>query len=185
MNNKAIETAKKIKELADKGIGGEKQNAKELLDRFLKKNNLSLDDLESEEKKDFYLDDKEFPKEFEWILIQIVACIDHSMTDVIKYRRLKKTPSSQKEIKKILGYKCFVMLECTAAHYAEISTKFHVYKAAYQKELDLFNYAFMLKNDLMPNEGGKGRDISDEEADKIVKMASTINKAVAHKQIEK
>jgi hypothetical protein len=38
--------AKKLKALADKGVGGEKNNAKKMLDDYLKKHNLKLDDID-------------------------------------------------------------------------------------------------------------------------------------------
>ena len=187
MNNSAIETAKKIKELADKGVGGEKQNAQELLSKFLKKNNLTIEDLDSEEKKDWYLNDKDFPIRYKWLLAQIVASVDTTLNDVVKVRYMFKDKASQSEVKKTLGYTCRIYLFCTASHYAEISTKFSVYKASYEKEVSLFQYAFFLKNGLLVGEDGQGksRDFSDDDIKKILSTAMNIDKAQIHKQIDK
>lgn len=46
--NKAIDKAKKLKALADRGIGGEKLNAKAQLDKLMKEHNLSDTDVDTE-----------------------------------------------------------------------------------------------------------------------------------------
>lgn len=43
---KKLETAKKLLELAKRGIDGERENAKEMLDKFLIKNNLTIEEIE-------------------------------------------------------------------------------------------------------------------------------------------
>lgn len=188
MNNGAIETAKKIKELAEKGVGGEKQNAQELLSKFLKKNNLTLDDLDSEEKKDWFLNDKDFPKEYNWLMAQIVASVDPTLKDVVMFREMLKDKKSQSEIKNTLGYTCSMYLFCTASYYAEISTKFSVYKDSYDKEADLFRYAFFLKNDLLVDKKDgdeNSRGFSEDDIKKIIGNAMNIDKVQIHKKIEK
>tara|TARA_B110000503_G_scaffold143657_1_gene246701 strand:- start:4682 stop:5344 length:663 start_codon:yes stop_codon:yes gene_type:complete len=54
--NKIIELAKKIKALAEKGKGGERNAAKEKLERICKKYNISPDEIStSDESKDYYI----------------------------------------------------------------------------------------------------------------------------------
>ena len=54
--NKIIELAKKIKALAEKGKGGERNAAKEKLERICEKYNISPDEIStSDESKDYYI----------------------------------------------------------------------------------------------------------------------------------
>ena len=54
--NKIIELAKKIKALAEKGKGGERNAAKEKLERICEKYNISYDEIStSDESKDYYI----------------------------------------------------------------------------------------------------------------------------------
>ena len=54
--NKIIELAKKIKALAEKGKGGERNAAKEKLERICEKYNISPEEISiSEESKDYYI----------------------------------------------------------------------------------------------------------------------------------
>ena len=54
--NKIIELAKKIKSLAEKGKDGEKNAAKEKLERLCKKHNILDEEIESiQELQDFYI----------------------------------------------------------------------------------------------------------------------------------
>ena len=54
--NKIIELAKKIKSLAEKGKGGERNAAKEKLERICEKYNISPEEISiSEESKDYYI----------------------------------------------------------------------------------------------------------------------------------
>ncbi len=61
-----LDKAKKIKELADKGVGGERENAKAMLNSFIKKHNLTLEEITGHEyKKSKYnqMSDEQFLKE--------------------------------------------------------------------------------------------------------------------------
>jgi len=44
---KILDKAKKLKELADRGIGGEKVNAKYMLENYMKKHNIKMEEIES------------------------------------------------------------------------------------------------------------------------------------------
>ena len=53
--NKKIEILKKLKALADRGIGGEKENAELLLKKYMKKYNISEKELNKDEEKEVYI----------------------------------------------------------------------------------------------------------------------------------
>ena len=52
--SKNIELAKKLKALADKGIGGEKSNAEAMLNNLMKKHNITIEEIEGEKLMDFF-----------------------------------------------------------------------------------------------------------------------------------
>jgi len=43
---KILDKAKKLKELADRGVGGEMENAKDMLEKYMKKHNITMDEIE-------------------------------------------------------------------------------------------------------------------------------------------
>ena len=45
MRNSIISKAKKLKELAERGVGGEKENAKMMFDAYIKKHNITEEEL--------------------------------------------------------------------------------------------------------------------------------------------
>lgn len=55
---KIIDKAKKLKELADRGVGGEKENAKRMYDAYKKKHNLTDEDVKGHKYSDDFI--KEF-----------------------------------------------------------------------------------------------------------------------------
>jgi hypothetical protein len=44
---KILDKAKKLKELADRGIDGEMTNAKDMLEKYMKKHNITMDEISS------------------------------------------------------------------------------------------------------------------------------------------
>jgi hypothetical protein len=44
---KILDKAKKLKELADRGVGGEMANAKEMLSKYMEKHNITFEEIES------------------------------------------------------------------------------------------------------------------------------------------
>lgn len=52
--DKHLDLIKKIKALADRGIGGEAKNAKTLLDKLLLKHNMTIEDIEEETPNDYF-----------------------------------------------------------------------------------------------------------------------------------
>lgn len=52
-----IDKAKKLKELADRGVGGEKDNAKRMYEAYKKKHNLTDEDVKGHEYSDDFIND--------------------------------------------------------------------------------------------------------------------------------
>jgi len=172
--NKVIELAKKLKALADKGIGGEKTNAETLLKKFLKKHNLSIDDIENKtEYSHYYFKAKGINAH---LLNQIAKRVRYDMRvfDVYKFAWKNKGGN--------------IGIECTVAEYIEVEAMYELYKPLYASELKIFYKAFLMANDLLarPPETKKASDLTKEELKEYLRqsaMASNIDSKTFRKQL--
>lgn len=167
MNEKAIELAKKLKALADKGTGGEKENAQVLLERFLKQHDITLEELELDA-EDWY--PFTVSKEQMQIFIVLVA---HVCSLETRYIPGKK-----------------VQILCTMTKALELEAKFDFYWRAYTEELDVFKRAFVMKNELWANGTWEGKEMTpeqkakhEEEARRARLMALGLNRQQYLKQL--
>ena len=148
---------RKIKALADRGEGGERENAAALLEKLMNKYGISEEELNRERVQDYF-----FPYHQETerrLLIQIVymvtgeggfGCVGANTG----YKRKK------------------VGATCTAAQKLEIEAYFAFYRAAMEKELEVFYSAFASKNGLYPPDSLiKPRDYADLTEEEIEKAA--------------
>lgn len=155
-----------IKQLADRGVGGEKYNAEQHLERLLKKHNLLLADLEYD-KKDFHTF-----KNIEFL--QLFVQVAHSVIlNCGLYESVNGSP----------------MIECTAIKAIEIEAKYEFYQALYKKELRIFTDAFFHKNNIFHEYGAKIDTCKlpieeKEEALRVFLMAQNIRALAFTKQIE-
>jgi len=176
--DKHIELAKKLKQLADKGIGGEKINAEQMLNNLLKKHNLTLEDIEDEVKQDFFL---QFTDPYQWKLFsQITALID---PNIPKYG---KFPQNVIKTHRLRGN---YMITCTVSQFIEIQAMHEFYFRLYISELDVFYTGFLHANKLLlpPDADQKPEDLSDEELEKelrIRKLSQSIQSEQFRKQLE-
>lgn len=128
---KTLELAKKLKALADRGVGGEKVNAKNLLLKLLKNHGMTMADLESEleDYHYFHLKESNTP-----LFYQVTSTI---LGDNFKRYKDNSKPDSY-------------CLFCTNAHAIEIQAKFDFFLALYVQELETFHKAFIIRQDLFP-----------------------------------
>ena len=169
-HQKVIELAKKIKALADRGIDGEQRNAAELLDYFLEKHGLSMDDIESETRVDMhFVCQKKQRQMMKQIFLKVLG-IDAQIYGVEQKR-----------------YDFIV--ECTPAEKIEIVAMFKFHWAAYQRELAHFERAFIMRHRLYPDDG-EGRNYDDltqeekDDFDRAHNLAQGIEKSDYFKQIK-
>jgi hypothetical protein len=173
--NKNIELAKKLKALADRGIDGEKINAQKFLDDMLKKHNLSIEDIENEKIDDYYFSPKE---EDEKLLYQITKRVNPEI-------KCYKIP--QKKVKEYALNGNFI-ISCILSEYIEIEAMFDIYKKHFEKEFEIFWYAFCKANDLLIQTKEK-RELSSldpEELEKVTRsyaMAKNIKAETYRKQL--
>lgn len=123
---------KKIRALAERGVGGEADNAEEILRRLMEKYGVSEDELDEEERRrhDFEYHGKEQEK----LLLQVV----YKVTGGYAYN-LVYTASGRK-VKTRLG------ADCTAAEKVEIEFLFDFYTRLWERERDAFLSAFIQKH---------------------------------------
>ena len=174
MNRKLKERLNKLKNLAERGVGGEKETAEKKLSQLLKANGLTEKDL-SEDRVDFYLFGYVYPyrqKLLSQVIYKVLGPNNFSL-----YR-------SSGTRNKIGAY-------CTAAQKVEIELEFEFYSNLFDEELDTFVSAFIYKQDIYPKDAPTTNiDIKDMTPEEIAKFrkkqsyASAINKRTRSLMIE-
>ena len=164
----------KLLELSKRGVGGEKENATKLLEKLMKKNGMTYEDLEKLEVKTRII---KFKTDMELKLIcQIFYMMDPSI-GVYGVRR----PNGYKDNSK-------VSVEVTDATFIEFEYTYSILKKDLQKELDLFYSAFVAKNHLYPANPPESSEQKEdkttwEEAMKMQAYASAIDKSQIRKAL--
>lgn len=123
---------KKIRALAERGVGGEADNAEEILRRLMEKYGVSEDELDEEERRrhDFEYHGKEQEK----LLRQVVYKVTGGYAYNLVYR------ASGRKVKTRLG------ADCAAAEKVEIELLFDFYTRLWERERDAFLSAFIQKH---------------------------------------
>lgn len=172
MTNKQ-ELLKKLKALAEAGIGGEKINAQKKLDELIKKYNISEEDL-----TDDILIDCEFTyhgKTEKRLLNQII------------YKVTNERNNSYGFVYTYSERICRTKRGCraTKAQKIEIEFLFDFYKKLYKKEEELFLIAFIQKHELFGElkDGEQPQERSEEEILKLGLFASGMSDETPLKQI--
>lgn len=169
-----IEKLMKTKALAERGVGGERENAERILAAMLQKYGISLDDLESEEETTHWLT---FKTDLERRLLHQLAykyCgSGHAYGCVGKY-----TNRPRKK----------VGIDCTNAIYIEIEADFDMYRRALEEDLEIFYSAFIAKNNIYPPPELAGDldddgDVDYERQMKVAAMAKGIERRTRNKAL--
>jgi hypothetical protein len=175
---KQINLLKKLKALAERGIGGEAENAQNLFDRLLKKYGLTVEDIEGESTQ-FYAFKAGGVNAM--LLMQIIKRVNYDL----------KIYDIPPEKVKALNLGGNIATECTVAEYIEIEQMFKAYKNLYKKENAIFYSAFLTANDLLtipPKKKARTTDdLSPEELEKWKRtqaMASKIKTETIRKQLK-
>lgn len=168
--SKAFELARKLKELAERGVDGEKRNAAELLEAHCRKHGIDMSELESDKKT--WRKFKVLSKHRE-LFFQLHGNVCH--TNEIAYRKLEKG----------------IEVQLTEAEYAELEAKFDFYSKEYDKQVKTFYAAFIHKNNLgilvSRNENGERKPMSNEEREelfRIMQMMNGMEKAKFYQQLK-
>jgi hypothetical protein len=179
--SKIFQLAKKLKALSDRGVGGEKENATQMLFALCRKHNIDISLLEGEQTKDheFWLHDDPFERKF---FTQVASSVIGDCNLILyKYKMGQRKPGMRRH-----------GLCCTSSEFLEIMAKFDFFFKHYQKEVLLYYKAFVQKNKLyMKVDHTEENDTSDRELSateraelwKIANMMEGIERKIFTKQL--
>lgn len=169
MTAKLEERLKKLLNLSEKGIDGEKEAATKILNNLMKKYNITEAQLKSKS-VDWY----KFRVHNDWelkLLFQTVYMVLGYGND---YRYIKKS-------------KITYLFELTLEESIEVEYIYSIYKQDLKKEFDLFYQAFISKNNIFPANAPKASDdepIDYKRAMKIQSFMSGIENSNIHKALK-
>lgn len=147
MNNKE-ELLRKIKGLAERGVGGEKESAQKILERLMEKYGVTETDIETEQVETAWF---RYHDEFERrILNQIIYMVTGKMSFGCVGRYTNRSRKNRG-------------IDCTAAERLEIEANYKFFLAAAKEELEIFLSAFVSTNGLYPSKEKNTLPESDEE----------------------
>lgn len=145
---------KKIRALAERGVGGEADNAEEILRRLMEKYGVSEDELDEEERRrhDFEYHGKEQEKFLRQVVYKVTGGYAYNLVYGATGRKVKTQ----------LG------ADCTAAEKVEIEFLFDFYSRLWERERKAFLEAFIQKHRIFAiRDDIEPREVSREE---ILKM---------------
>lgn len=185
MESKVIELGKKLLALAERGVDGEKLTAQALLEKYLAKHNITIEDIEGEKVDYWYLIFRGDAQ------IEMANFFKQVCASVVGTEREKRY-LTLKEIR-ALGIKnantCQVIkYYCTPSEKIEILETHAFFKVKYKEDKEIFYSAFIQKNQLYSNpfrtERGKGdKSTSIEDLLKMELMASAMQKHTLVKKL--
>ncbi len=156
--SKYIDLGKKLNALAQRGIGGEKSNARRMLNNLMQKYDITKDEIEGEKINEYFFQITK--KEFR-LWHQIVRNIDQSIDiygcfpqKMIKEYKLKGNYS----------------IKTTAANYIEILSKYNFYSNLLNTEYDIFFRAFIQANKLYIIRKKGNDNLNKEEFEKELRV---------------
>ncbi len=168
------ERLKKLRELALRGVGGEKTSAQEILDELLKKYEISIEDLDGDTVKDFSL--TYHGNEQRQLLVQTIYKVTGSTGNWCGLRYTHSGRACRTELS----------VSCTEAQKAEIEFLFSFYVRLWEDEKKMLLRAFIQKHQIFGSlkDGEKGSEISKEELAKLYTLMSGLSDERPLLQIE-
>ncbi len=159
----------KLHALAERGEGGEKDNAERVLAKLLAQHNLTIADLDDEAQSEvrFY-----FNSEYEKRLLgQVMATVlNNPERNVYKIKKRRQ-----------------FMAEMTASEKLEAELQYSIYKLALKKLMEQTFMAFISTNDIFPTNSaeGEGKQYSEDEIATIRRLMrgidlTEVNPALEH-----
>lgn len=166
--DKKIEILKKLKALADRGIGGEKENAELLLKKYMKKYNISEKELNKDEEKKVY--------------ITLKNEIELKLASQILYAFFNNSPLYKHKEK---GKRAKYYTILTTSQEIEFRYMYSIYLESFKKQELIFYRAFISKNNIFPKDVNTDmNEVSDEEREEMIK-ASMMQNGIEITQIRK
>ncbi len=165
----AEEMLKKLKALMEKGIGGEAENAKRILESLLKKEGKTLED---------YLNNSDIQKKRYWFSYSNTyqkKLLGQILFYVLDCSSIMETTNKNKRNQ--------VAYDITATENIEILTIYETLKTKLMEEIDITVEAFVYRHRLFSNsECAEDKTLSERDK-RILERIKTIQKNPIHKQI--
>lgn len=168
-DEKNLALLKKLKALAEQGVGGEKENARTMLEKLMAKYGVEEADISDET-----LEDHDFRYHNEWeerLLRQVIYKI---ATDrrCYTYKRGKGSQTT---------YGC----TCTKAEALQIQIEYEFYLALWEEELKLFFRAFVQKHQIFDMKPGHATtDFDPDELRRMNRMMSGMQDKTLNPMLE-
>lgn len=148
----------KLKALAERGVDGEQENAREMLVKMLERHGLELEDIEGGK---IYKHEFTYGREYKKLSRQIIHTVLGYDAEVYEYKKKKQV----------------WIVNCTEAQGIEIEQKISHYVKAFKKEVEILYLAFIHKHELFAKttcskQEEESQLLTDEEVEKITKMLS-------------
>jgi len=156
--DKIKKTLLKVKELAERGEDGERVSAQNKLTSILKKYNINVSDIESEECIERDIKHNRDP-DSRTILVQVILSVSDSSVFVTK------------------GQSC-AHAKLTSTQYIEVVEKYKYYWELYKKQKAIFIRAFITRNGLFsinPDNTTTAK-ISEQEKNEVTRMMMSLTK---------
>lgn len=177
-----INKIRKIQALAQFGTGGEKDAAEQLLAQLMEKYNISLADLNEEEKEIVYF--YKFHGHYGYDLFKQVCAVN----GCLKFAKIDNSTNATKKIKDATKYQrprgANVVLVCTPVKFIEISTAYEIYQKSFDEHVESLMYAFLSQNDLFVGNADPNKVLTEEEK-RMLERASIMKLGVDKAQVNK
>ena len=183
----------KMKALAERGVGGERDAAERLLREIAAKHGISLDDIGSEVEREHVVN-----IQYSWqrmIFIQLLGLMrldQYGDRDADKLFLFKRNQCVQARGRKSRGRTrrrkvAYYFTVCTDAQWLELEAKYVVLCADYERQIKAFPLAFLMSNKLLmpynPNSKKPSAE-ADEQYLTAETLAAGIRKSHLNKQLE-
>ena len=168
---------RKMKALADRGEGGERDVAERMIEEIAARYGLLLDFLDAETERRFYI---KFTAGWQrGIFIQLLG-----LMRIDRYGDRHADKLSLYYRKSDGALKCYTI--CTEEEWLELCAKYEVLKRDYKRQRDAFFRAFLIANDLlMPYDPDDHPSKAELDQDDVAEsLAMGITKSKLHRQLE-
>ena len=183
----------KMKAMAERGVGGERDAAEHLLQEIAAKHGISLDDIGSEVEREHVVN-----IQYSWqrqIFLQLLGLMrldqygDRDADKLSLFKRYQYVQTRGRESRGRTRQRkvAYYFTVCTDAQWLELEAKYVVLRADYERQIKAFPLALLMSNNLlMPyNPNGKKSSAKEEEQYLTAEtLAAGIRKSHLNKQLE-
>lgn len=155
MSDSKQELLRKLKALADGGVGGEKENAQRILRRLLDKYDISEAELDDEALTEYTF--RACGARERTLLIQVCFKVTNGARQVYSYKRGA-------------GSRSEICCRCTKAEGIQIGFEFDFFRELWRDEEDMFFRSFIQKHRIFDDKPGEGKELEPDELARMMGM---------------